>query len=142
MGRGDNPGRYWNVLQNALLLRVSALWMGSAVNQIDDAREAQLSMRAWCCCARFSGLLPIVEVGNGPQAAGGGGSRGVSLGLRQDCAQVDVINDLPAGVGEPYTGTELGPLLAEACAGTACGGWPALVGWRFLCVCAFDAFLL
>ena len=21
-------------------------------------------------------------------------------------------------------------------------GWPALVGWRFLCVCAFDAFLL
>ena len=21
-------------------------------------------------------------------------------------------------------------------------GWPALVGWRFLCVCAFDGFLL
>ena len=23
-----------------------------------------------------------------------------------------------------------------------CKGWPALVGWRFLCVCAFDGFLL
>ena len=21
-------------------------------------------------------------------------------------------------------------------------GWPALVGWRFLCVCAFDGYLL
>ena len=60
-----------------------------------------------------------MEVSNGQQAAGGGGSRGVSLGLRQDCAQADVINHLPAGVGEPYIGTELGPLLAEACA-----GWP------------------
>ena len=58
IGRGDRPNRYWNVLQNALLLRVSALWMGSAVSPIEDAREAQLSMRALCCCACFSGRLP------------------------------------------------------------------------------------
>ena len=45
---------------------------------------------------------PNVEIGNGQQAAGGGRSRGVSLGLRQDCAQADVINHLLAGVGEPY----------------------------------------
>ena len=51
---------------------------------------------------------PIVEVGNGQQAAGGGGSRGVSLGLRQDCAQADVINHLPAGVGEPYIPSSVG----------------------------------
>ena len=44
-------------MQNALFLTVSALWMGSAVSQIDDAREAQLSKRASCCCARFSQLL-------------------------------------------------------------------------------------
>ena len=59
MGRGDNPSRNWNALQNALLLSVSALWMGSVVSQMDDDREAQLSMRALCCCARFSGLLPL-----------------------------------------------------------------------------------
>ena len=46
MGRGDSPSRNWNVLQIALLLRVSALWMGRAVSQTDDAREAQLSMPA------------------------------------------------------------------------------------------------
>ena len=31
--------------------------MGSPVSQIEDAREAQLSKRTLCCCARFSGLL-------------------------------------------------------------------------------------
>ena len=39
MGRGDNPSRNWNALQNALLLRVSELWMGSAVSQMDDPRS-------------------------------------------------------------------------------------------------------
>ena len=56
MGRGDSPSRNWNALQNALLLRVSALWMGSAVSEIDESREAQLSKRILCCCARFSAL--------------------------------------------------------------------------------------
>ena len=59
MGRGHNPSRNWIALQNVLLLRVSAMWMGSAVSQMDDARDAQLSMRALCCCARFNGLLPL-----------------------------------------------------------------------------------
>ena len=58
MGRGDSPSRNWNALQDVLLLRVSALWMSSTVTQIDNAREAQLSMRALQCCAHFSGLLP------------------------------------------------------------------------------------
>ena len=62
MGRGDSPSRNWNALQNALLLRVSALWMGSPVSHIDDAREAPLSRRALCCCARFSRLLPSWRV--------------------------------------------------------------------------------
>ena len=57
MGRGNSPSRNRNALQNALLLRVNALWMGSAVSQIDDAREAQLSRHALCCCAHFRGLL-------------------------------------------------------------------------------------
>ena len=117
MGRGDSPSRNWNALQNALLLIVSALWMGSAVIQIDDTREAQLSRRASCCCARFSGLLPswraVIDRRRLVAVAFGG----VSLGLRQDCAQADVISHLPAGVVETYIGAELGPLLAEACAG-------------------------
>ena len=46
--------------------------------------------------------------------AGGGESRGISLVLRQDCAQADVINHLPAGVCEPYISAELGPLLVDA----------------------------
>ena len=62
MGRGDSPSRNWNALQTALLLKVSALWMGSTVSQMDDAWEAQLSMRALCCCARFSGLLHLKTI--------------------------------------------------------------------------------
>ena len=60
MGRGNSPIRIWNVLQNALLLRVSEMCIGSAVSQIDDSPEAQLRMRALCCCARFSRLLTCV----------------------------------------------------------------------------------
>ena len=33
--------------------------MGSVVIQMDDAREAQLSMRAMCCSERFSGAQSI-----------------------------------------------------------------------------------
>ena len=42
LGRGDSPSRNWN----ALLLRVSALWMGIAVSQTDDAQEALQNMCA------------------------------------------------------------------------------------------------
>ena len=40
------------------MLSVSALWIGSAVSPLNDAREVQMSMRALCCCARLSGLVP------------------------------------------------------------------------------------
>ena len=49
-------------MQNALLLRVSALWKGSAVSLMDDAREAQLSKHALCCCARFAPQRCFVSV--------------------------------------------------------------------------------
>ena len=91
MGRRDSPSRNWNALQNASLLRVSALWMGSAVSQIDDAREAQLSKRALCCCAHFSGLLPSWRAVM---------DRRRLAAVAFEVSQADIINHLPAGVGE------------------------------------------
>jgi hypothetical protein len=47
MGLGGSPSRNWNELPNALLLRVSALWIGNAVSQMDEALDAQLRRRAF-----------------------------------------------------------------------------------------------
>ena len=60
--------------------------------------------------------------------AGGGGSGGACLGLRQDRTQANIINHLPAGAGQPNMGAELGLLLAKACAGGSIRGPELLWG--------------
>ena len=116
MGRGDNPSRDWNALQNALLLRVSALRMGSAVRQIEDAREAQLSKCALCCCARFSWLLPSRSaVIDSRRLAAVALEVSVSVWACGRTTRKQTTST--TSVGEPYMGAEMGPFLAEACDG-------------------------
>ena len=121
------PEQVWPSAAGTLLLRVSALYMGSAVSQMDNAREAQLSMHALCCSAHFSGLLSLWRsVMDRRRVA----AVALEVSLWACGRTVRRQTSSTISPSEPYIGAELGPLLAEACAGGTIKGPEQLWGAR------------